>query len=387
MSFLTFNDRAALTAEIVMPRAGAWVARCTLDSTTPVEGRVVVRVYDGGMTLTGTVLEGGVAADTAAITVVGGAGGLSKPISAKSYRAITVRTVLTEILAAGGESLSGTSDPSIVTAVLPKYVREAGRVIDAIRELMDAIGATWRVLADGTVWVGRDTWPAAPTFGYEVLDERPNQNTVTLGVESFRALGGTTLDGRRVSQCVHRLADGLARTVVLFEPGGGPDRYFAGFRDLVRRAVPGIDYQAAYPSKVVAQNGDGTLELRPDTERMPNVPRVPIRTFAPGVTLKVAAGARCLLEFEEGDPRRPIATFWDGAGLTEVQLGGSRPIARQADTVTVPIPVGTMLTLQAVAPIPGTPAGIPSGAPLVLTVVQALPLTGTIITGAGQAKA
>jgi hypothetical protein len=387
MSFLTFNDRAALWAEIAMPRAGAWVARCTLDATTSIEGRVTVRVHDGGMTLAGTVVRGGVAADTAAITVVGGAGGLYRPVAPVSYRSITVRTLLVETLAAGGEQLAGTSDPSILGTVLPKYVREGGRVIDAIRELMETLGTTWRMLPDGTVWVGRDTWPAAPAFGYEVLEESPDRMTSTLGVESFRALAGTTLDGRRVSQCVHRLYDGMARTTVLFEPVGGADRFFSAFRDLVRRAVPGIDYHAAYPSRVVTQNADGTLELRPDTDRMPNVPRVPIRTLAPGVTLRVAAGARCLLEFEEGDPRRPIATFWDGGGLTEIQLGGTRPIARQADTVTVPIPVGTMLTLQAVAPIAGTPAGIPSGTPMVLTVVQALPLTGTIITGAGQAKA
>jgi hypothetical protein len=77
---------------------------------------------------------------------------------------------------------------------------------------------------------------------------------------------------------------------------------------------------------VAAQNGDGSLELQPDDERLPPVSRVPLRLGLPGVAVKVAAGSRVLLGFEGGDARSPVALLWEPAGgssLTELAIGSS----------------------------------------------------------------
>lgn len=91
-----------------------------------------------------------------------------------------------------------------------------------------------------------------------------------------------------------------------------------------------IDYLAAYPSRVVAQNADGTLELVPDSPRLSSYSKVPIRYGVPGVSATVASGARVLLEFGGGDARNPIATVWESASVTQltltataIKLGGS----------------------------------------------------------------
>ncbi len=84
-----------------------------------------------------------------------------------------------------------------------------------------------------------------------------------------------------------------------------------------------IDFMALYPCKVVAQNGDNSLELQPDSANLPAYSRVPLRLGIPGATAKVAAGSRVLLGFEGGDPRAPIGTLWDKAVLTELDIGAS----------------------------------------------------------------
>ena len=84
-----------------------------------------------------------------------------------------------------------------------------------------------------------------------------------------------------------------------------------------------LDFLAAYPARAVLQNADGTLELVPDDSRLPTYKKVPIRYGVPGVTATIAAGARVLLEFAGGDPRKPIATVWESASVTAITFAGT----------------------------------------------------------------
>jgi hypothetical protein len=159
--------------------------------------------------------------------------------------------------------------------------------------------------------------------------------------------------------------------------------------DIVRKMIYHVDYYATYAAKVVQQRADGSLDLIFDHPRIPAMQRVAIRYPFPGASLKVAAGARVLVSFEDGSPAKPYAFAWQSPGLEEVQIGGSRPIARQSDTVVTPVPAGTMLTLQAVGSIPVNigQAQVMPGTPMQLMVTIGPSLTGSIITGSGVAKA
>lgn len=95
------------------------------------------------------------------------------------------------------------------------------------------------------------------------------------------------------------------------------DRTKASFARIIRGSLPGVDFQALYPAKVVSQNSDGTLELRPDLEKLPGLSNVPYRGL-PGITVKVASGARVLLGFENGSPTQPIVTLWETHSLLEL---------------------------------------------------------------------
>jgi hypothetical protein len=101
------------------------------------------------------------------------------------------------------------------------------------------------------------------------------------------------------------------------------DRAAAALKALVELFIARVDYMAAYPSRVVKQNADGTLELVPDHPRLSTYSRVAIRYGIPGVTATVAAGARVLLEFAAGDPSKPIATVWESASVTAITIAGT----------------------------------------------------------------
>jgi hypothetical protein len=98
------------------------------------------------------------------------------------------------------------------------------------------------------------------------------------------------------------------------------DRMKDGLAAWVRSLFSRLDYLALYPSRVVSQNGDGTLELQPDDPRLPGLSGVPVRLGLPGTTVEVQAGARVLLGFEAGDPARPVATLWEGGPLAKLTV-------------------------------------------------------------------
>lgn len=119
---------------------------------------------------------------------------------------------------------------------------------------------------------------------------------------------------------------------------------------IVEAALERTDYHAEYVARVVAQGGNGLLSVVPDDKRIPPMVDVPIRYGVPGISAKVESGARVLIGFEGGDRRRPIATVWESAALTElritsttkvvldcpdVELGdeGGAPVARLGDVV------------------------------------------------------
>lgn len=105
---------------------------------------------------------------------------------------------------------------------------------------------------------------------------------------------------------------------------------------------PRIDLARTYLARVDAQHADGTLDLIPDSTRIPSLTRVPVYYGVPGVSAKVAKGARVVLGFAGGDASLPYAMVWETASVTEVtidadriRLGGDRNVAREGDPVVV----------------------------------------------------
>lgn len=320
---ITANDTRVTSAEIVMPRTGAWHADLQVDATTidALRGPVVI-VVGGATIFRGTAFRPGDFRQRAAVRVVGGAGGLSTAITPIQQRGVTVRRILERILGEAGETLSPLSSPTVLSTPVAAWAPRAGPASEAISYLLDVVapGAVWRVLDDGTVWVGTETWlETASTV--QVLDEAITDGTQPVATDLPTLRPGTTLDGRRISAVVHRFESERVRSTLWYEgAGSGLDRLKAAIVGLANHALRRVDHFATYSAKVIRQMGDGRLEIRADDSRFKGLAAVAMRPGVHGITTTVRRGARILFGFENGDPRKAVATGWESGDPEELKI-------------------------------------------------------------------
>jgi hypothetical protein len=341
---LTINGKPSIEAQITMPAQGAWRARVAVDDQTAPDGPVEISAADGAVKWAGTAYRSGVFGGAVFAFVIGGAGGLATQLEPRFYRGATVELVLRDALSAGGERLSDSSDRAILGAVLAAWTRARGTLGECLAAICRATGATWRVLSDGSVWLGKESWPPAP-LDYTEMNVDPSAGRIEIWTEVPSLIPGVTLGGRRVSKVEHRIGAGVRTSAWYVEDGVPGDDIAAALPALVRHHTAHVDYLAHYVARVDTQNADGTLDLTPEDSRLPVLTRVPILYGIPGVSATVAAGSRVLVVFANGDPARPGATVWDRSSLVELSFaGGNSPVARMGDTVS---PASLMATWMA----------------------------------------
>jgi len=336
----TANDLPILEGTISLPRTGAW--HCTLDLSADEAPSVgsKLTIKDGQTSFVSTVLRSGVVGGRASLRAVGGAGGLRKTVPANSWTDVPLRIPLRDTLAAVGETLSTTVDDSLLTARLAHWTRDGGSAGTAITTLLAAQGAVWRVLADGTVWAGVESWPVQSVSGGEVLKPDPEAATFTLASDTLELEPGRTFLGRKVSRVEHRLEPNSVRTFYWAEDEATPatalDRVKESLARFIRWVMRDVTYHKLYPAKVQLQHDDGTLDLYPDDEsiRGRGLTAVKIRHGLPGCVVRVSAGAKVLLGFEGGDPYRPYAALWEPDSLESISFdNGTQALARVGDLV------------------------------------------------------
>lgn len=195
----------------------------------------------------------------------------------------------------------------------------------------------WRILADGTLWMGEETWDDA-TPEYVLLEQNPTEGAYDLGVDAPSIVPGITVDGiGKINRVQHIIEAGKLRSHVWVQLDQ-PDRGIKGaISALVRQEIAGIDYFTLYDAKITAQSGDGkTVDLEPGDTRLPSMGGVPLRNGVAGTVCKVAPGAFVRLGWDRGNPSMPYACLWQGGEtVTETSIdatliklaGGSQFVA------------------------------------------------------------
>lgn len=138
-----------MSARLMIPAYGAWVADVVLASSTPIPA-VASPLVLGDLTLLGTAFRMASFAGSRSARLAGGFGGWSNPVPAQSYVGSNVRmsTVLRDAATAVGEKIL----VDVVDANLSRFTREAG---PASRVLQQLAGPTWYVAPDGVTHVGQ----------------------------------------------------------------------------------------------------------------------------------------------------------------------------------------------------------------------------------------
>lgn len=319
----TANDENLTVARITERTVGTWTARLEVDTETALDPSVTFEI--DGETWTGTVVRGELDAGRYRCRMVGGAGGLQAPLQPLWYDSgPTVRLLLSDILGAGGETLSDESDPAIVTRTLNAYHRGQGTVAEELALLVNRVpGATWRMLRDGTVWVGVDTFPELDARDVDIeTDPMPEDGRYEIAPESPVVYPGVTYNGRCVTEVVTYLEGTKLRQELICVSDNATSEPLE--KQIARRIDKKLDYTRPYTAKVLAQHGN-TVDLMPEDERMKGqgITRVPIRMGMPGVEVTFPPGAIVLLGWENADRSKPYATCWPfGAALSAMTILG-----------------------------------------------------------------
>jgi len=213
MSYAMVAGWDVLRAMISMPFSGIWFADVTVDAQEKLSGRVVMMMP--GLTLSGTVYRAGVYAGRSMAWIVGGAGGLQGSIKSKYYRDTPVRIPLLDIASEVSEAVAPSADTTALATMLPTWSRMGGSARAAVSSLASAAGSTWRLLADGSIWLGTDKFAEAKSFEYDVLSDDPVDSVIEIASESLPLRPGDALGGRPVRSLEH-LIGATVRTRVRY---------------------------------------------------------------------------------------------------------------------------------------------------------------------------
>lgn len=216
-ALVTCAGASVLDMRIVMPVRGPWFARGRLDTATAPTGEVTIEAVDG-IELTGTIRTSSVYMDAAHVEIVGGANGLGTVVSGY-YREAFLRVALNALCSQSGESASSTIAAAVLNVTLPAWTMAgtAGAGLDALAAFASAqldsdIG--WRILDDGTIWIGAETWTTETLPDHAVvIDAKPEIGAYLIASETPTLLPGAALtDVGNVREVVHVIEPGKVRT-------------------------------------------------------------------------------------------------------------------------------------------------------------------------------
>ena len=216
MSLLTANGIPVAEAYLSLPRVGRGVGSLVLgDSEGPAPGAAVTLKWESGETLACTCVVAQKVRGWWSLSIVLGAGRLSRVLPSRYYEGIPAATVARDILSEAGEAIGEIDLPGILT----RYVRREGAAYQQLSALLAGTDRTWRIRPNGKVWIGLDSYPQEGPV--EVVRAHSEAQRYTLGL-SPSLLPGVTLSGHvdgeerplgRVERVAHRVGKQLRTEV------------------------------------------------------------------------------------------------------------------------------------------------------------------------------
>lgn len=110
---------------------------------------------------------------------------------------------------------------------------------------------------------------------------------------------------------------------------------------LIRWVCRDTRFHRHYPATVELVHSDGSVDVTPDDEAIRGLGLSSVQALPglPGTTVRAQRGARCLLGFRAGDPKRPYISSWASGGLELISIdGGGAGVTGLGDTLEVLLP-------------------------------------------------
>ena len=214
----TANGKTVLEATVHLPRVGVWHADLIVDTpnASDVTGAIALSFVDGQLLLSGSSYRPPLVwRGLTRVRMAAGAAGLGTILGRQGYDNSPASVLVGDILAGAGEKLSGTAMSLSTRMAWARFAEQSAGT--ALQAVVDELGATWRSLPDGTIWIGTETWPASPITDFHVLDQQPEDARLLLATSTPTLLPGTTFTGLQVGRVVYRASGDALRAEVFFE--------------------------------------------------------------------------------------------------------------------------------------------------------------------------
>lgn len=187
---LSVNGAPATHAILHMPLVGQWTATVRMSAVKDVTGDVKLRV--GTQTWLGGVTSSGSAGGVTELHIIGGPKLLAQ-CSARYYSACKRILPAAELVSEAGHQLApGSSLPGSLSG----WVRRSA----AIAEALSVCAPSWRVLRDGSVFVGDDTWTVVTPKpdAVQITGADPTVRRISVAMVEPVIAPGVTWLGRKV---------------------------------------------------------------------------------------------------------------------------------------------------------------------------------------------
>ena len=200
LSLIRLNGYSVRSMVLQFPLRGRWTARLEVNELEEnLVSKPCVLEEDNGSRLICNVVSQRSGSDV--VYVAGGSSGLRNEASAKSFKDATVKAILSDTL--GNIQLSKTSPPGVMNTRLPFWTRLRSYVSRALDDLGDSVKANWRVLDDGSVWFGAESYPKLDDFSATVMDMNGADETLLVAPDDIRLRPGFTWRGHEVGEVEH----------------------------------------------------------------------------------------------------------------------------------------------------------------------------------------
>jgi hypothetical protein len=224
MSYATINGLNVIQARLQLPRTGNWVADVIVDTATAAQlgpgTSASLSLGEDELTFAGTVLRGAPFVELVCLRLLGGSGGLGRDLTPRFYTGSPVSKVLGDMLTDGGEDLSMSSDPAAIGVNLPFWVTCRQAICSGLTNLATAAGSetVWRVLSDGSVFFGVDTYPLSALTEFDLIDYFPQENIQIIAAELPDVFPGESFNGKNVSTVEHYIDSKSNRATIWYDP-------------------------------------------------------------------------------------------------------------------------------------------------------------------------
>lgn len=228
-ALISVNGIDVSDAVIHLPRVGVWHADLDINlNKKTLSGSAEISF--GSQTFTGFFFRVGVdVSNRLKARVVGGNGALGTLLNPKGYRSIPLQIPLQDVVTDSGEvGLSLDSDQGILNHQLEAWSRmqvTGGAVITKLLQAVPGV-PVWRILPDGTLWVGFDDWESTTIPEATLVDIVPEKGRLSISSSdpvilpgqayTFTPPGQST-QTQQVSYVRHVITPVGAETLIFYE--------------------------------------------------------------------------------------------------------------------------------------------------------------------------